>query len=443
MSLFACYALIAFACIELRPLWLDEVIQLIATTSGSIDEFMRSMGDRNPGAAPLGYLTQRPFVLAGGASALWARFPSLLFSILACWSLVRVCNELGMSEIRLLVAGLFMAIPLQFRYATEGRPYSQALCFSLLAMLAFLKMSAAPSARGAFLLVLATVVALYTQPYAILSVCGLVFWDAVTNAKSGKWKIAALGPFCMLVSVLAFLPWYLLETGKWASGIQQHGIPPFHWSRSLAMDVIKSISGDGFLCTAALIVLAGAGFASRSKHKGLLLSAILFSIGGALAGDALMNYFFASRQILFALPGLTILAATGFRELYAKNNAVAIAGLALLLGAAFQKDATMQMNAKENWQAAGGAVAEAARTGRCLEVVPADTLELYDFFAPGLAAQVCDGKPLDSGVVLVSHLYTPAAELASAENHLRDLGFVPVRTIATGGTTITFEDRRK
>ena len=236
-GLFAGYALAAFACVERRPLWLDEVLQLLATSSHSVDDFMRSMGSRNPGAAPLGYLTQVPFVLAGGASALWARFPSVLFSMLACWALLRICRELKKPDVAVLATGLFMVIPLQFRYASEGRPYSEALCFGLLAVLAFLKLSARPSLPWWILCVLAISATLYTQPYAILTVCGVILWDAVTNGKAGNWKRAARGPACLLISLAAFLPWYLLETRKWATGIQEHGIPAFHWTLALLLDL--------------------------------------------------------------------------------------------------------------------------------------------------------------------------------------------------------------
>jgi uncharacterized membrane protein len=130
-GLFACYALAALVCAELRPLWLDEVLQLIATSSHSVDAFMQSMGSRNPGAAPLGYLTQLPFVLADSTSPLWTRFPSVFFSIVSCLALMRICRELKMPEVTLLATVLFMAIPLQFRYASEERPYSEALAFGL------------------------------------------------------------------------------------------------------------------------------------------------------------------------------------------------------------------------------------------------------------------------------------------------------------------------
>jgi uncharacterized membrane protein len=452
-GLFACYALAALACVELRPFWLDEVLQLIATSSHSVDDFMRSMGSNNPGAAPLGYLTQRPFVLAGGPSNLWARLPSVLFSILSCWVLARICRQLSMNAlpnrdregvgalVSILATILFMAIPLQFRYAVEARPYSEALCFSLLAVWAFLKLISGPSLPAAILCVLAIVAALYTQPYAILNVCGVIFWTAFTDARAGNWRRAFLGPACLAIALLAFLPWYLLQTRKWAAGIQEHGIPAFHWTFALLLDVTKSISGDGYLCSAALIFLAAAAFLARPDFRGLLLASVLFPVAGALAGDAFSNYFFASRQILFALPGLVILATLGLLELFRRNKAVAIAASAILLGSAFQKDITMQTKARENWPAAAHAVSEIARNGRCLEVVPASSMELYSFFVPGLETKVCAASPLQKGAALITSLYTTTPELVAAADHFREQGFAPVSSTAIGGTAITLEDR--
>jgi 4-amino-4-deoxy-L-arabinose transferase-like glycosyltransferase len=406
-----------------------------------MDDFMGSMGSRNPGAAPLGYLTGRAFVLLGGTSNLWVRLPSVLFSILSCWALALICRKLKMPHITVPAIVLFMAIPLQFRYATEGRPYSEALAFSLLAVLTFLRLMSGPNVPAAILCVLAIVAALYTQPYAILNVASVIFWSAVTNAKTGNWKRAVLGPACLLIALLTFLPWYLLETRKWAAGIQEHGIPKFNWTLALLLDVAKGISGDGFLCSAALIFLAAVGLLAQPGLRGLLLASILFPICGALAGDAFTNYFFASRQILFVLPGLVILATLGFLELFRRKKGVAIAAIAILLGSAFQKDVTMQTKAKENWPAAASAVADVARNGRCIEVAPATSLELYSFFVPGLQTKVCAASPLQPGAALVSNLYTTTAELTAAADHFHEHGFAPISSTAVGGTTITLEDR--
>ncbi len=263
---------------------MDEVFQLVATSAQSTDDFMRNMGSANPGAAPLGYLTQRPFVMAAGAANLWVRFPSILFSLVSCWALARICRELRSPQITLLATVLFMAMPLQLRYATEGRPYAEALAFSLLAVFVFLKLTASPSVPLSLLFILTIVAALYSQPYSILNVSGVVFWATITNAKKGNWKVAVLGPVCLLISALAFLPWYFLETRKWATGIQAHGIPAFHWTSTLFLDVFKGISGDGVLGSAALLVLAAMAFLARPEFRWVLLAATLFPLCGALGG---------------------------------------------------------------------------------------------------------------------------------------------------------------
>ncbi len=89
-----CYSIAIFACLAIRPLWVDEVIQLIATRSApSVHDMFRSLRI-SVGAAPIGYLIQRPFVRAMGPSTFWARFPSALFSIASCYLLIRICGEL-------------------------------------------------------------------------------------------------------------------------------------------------------------------------------------------------------------------------------------------------------------------------------------------------------------------------------------------------------------
>jgi len=103
---------------------------------------------------------------------------------------------------------------------------------------------------------------------------------------------------------------------------------------------------------------------------------------------------------------------------------------------------SMQTGSKENWPAAAHAVAEIARNGRCIEVVPASTLELYSFFVQGLDTKVCGTAPVQRGAALISNLYTTTAELIAAADHMREQGFAPIQTSAVGGTSITLEDRR-
>ncbi len=424
----AFYTLIAIACSSLRPLWLDEVIQLTVSRAASGPDFMQRIST-NPGAAPLGYLSQRPLALAFGSSLPWPRIPAVLFSVLSFWTLLLVLKELRLC---MHAAWLFLLLPLQFRYATEARPYSEAMFFSLLATLGVLKLYDKPRWSAACLTIAASAATLYTQPYAILSVCGVMFWCARQN-----WKRAAIGSACIAMAVLAFTPWYVMETRAWTLGIHDQGYPPFHWTFGLAADVFKSLSGDGFLCSIALLILIVSALRANSPARGLMLSAVLFSLAGALAGDAFKNYFFASRQILFAVPAVAILATLGFARLYSKSKAIATTVAVILLISALQKDLTMQLNSKEDWPAAARAVSQIANdTGACLQAVPAGTLDLYDLFEPGLPEKRCR-DPLPARIALISDLYTYSADLSAATRRLQDLGFLPVQTTTAGGTTIT------
>src|SRR5260370_41804297 len=84
------YGAIVLSCLTLRPLWLDEVLQLSGTTMRSFADMVRWI-PTNPGAAPLGYFTQRPMILAFGSSPWWWRFPGLVFSLRCCGALLGVC----------------------------------------------------------------------------------------------------------------------------------------------------------------------------------------------------------------------------------------------------------------------------------------------------------------------------------------------------------------
>ncbi len=101
----------------------------------------------------------------------------------------------------------------------------------------------------------------------------------------------------------------------------------------------------------------------------------------------------------------------------------------------------MQMNSRENWPAAAQAVADVAGKGRCIQVVPATSLDLYTYFVPDLKNKICSAMPVQPGAALISSFYTTNAELIAAADHFRDQGFAPVQSTAVGGTSITLENK--
>lgn len=444
LTLLICYTLAVLACLAIRPLWLDEVLQLIVTSSPSITEMNRLI-PFNIGAVPLGYFTQRPFVLAGGPFAFWARLPAALFSVASCWLLILLCRELKISRSTgLLAAGILMVIPAQFRYATEGRPYSEAIFFMLLSMVAIASSARSHRLRTILLGFLAMVAALYTQPYAALAVFGLSAWNALAGFRAKEGPRSAIPLACLCVAGLLFLPWYLFSTQQWNSSIQRSGYPQFHWTSAVALDAFKGLSGGSFLCSLALLVLVAMGIRwSSAGVRGLLLSSALCVLIGVLATDSLRNYFFAARQFLFAVPSLSILAALGLASALRINKVVGTAAAAIFAITALTNDVTMQLNAKEDWPAAAKLLAEVVNQGYCVQMAGADQggVQMYSVFDPPLLSSLCRNRADTPRLALVSNLATATNTLEASEHQLRSKGFTVTRTLAVGGTTIQMEVR--
>ena len=446
------YALILLAAVSIRPLWVDEVVQLTITTSSSVSSMIRSI-PINPGATPLGYLTQHPFVRAFGLSAFSSRFPSIVFSLISCWSLARVCQTLQLPRaVVMLAIGIFMFLPTQFRYAAEARPYAEGLCFSILCVLALIVFLRDPAPAWGAAYGLSLVAAVYTQPYAMLPACGISLWMIMMQAQARQWRNALGNALPLVIPIVAFLPWYLYAEKTWATGIQV-GQFHFNWTSSLVLDVFKSITGGSFVCSAVFIFLAVLGTrsdhlpftASKQPHpRTALIAAAVFASVGAVACDAIAGYFFASRQLLFAVPALAVLAACGIHQIWTENRRLvsAILGAVLLLESV-RIDVAYLSHFKENWPLAAEDVAQAAGKGYCVELVGREvSIALYSLFVPGIENRVCDaGRPMASKVALVSSIYTNPSELEAARVEFQRLGFARRETSAQGGTTVDLEDR--
>lgn len=440
----ACYSAAILACLAIRPLWVDELLRLMSTRRASIRTMLGGIC-LSVGAVPLGYLTQRPFVLAAGPSAFWARFPSAIFTVASCCLLIWICHRLRFAPGSTAVAiAMFMIAPAQLRYAMEGRPYSEALFFGLLAAVALAKLAREPKIATACLAIAAITAALHTQAYVIFAVCGVALWYAVAALRRGERRQALLLAAWLAISTLLFAPWYLAFSQEWHVRMRLSGYPNFHWTPALALDIVKSISGGSLLCSTALLVLAAAGLRGGPPTARLLSSVVLIAIAGPVAEDSLQNYFFAARQILFALPALAILAAIGFTSILRGNRFAALALLSVFGAAALISDASFQINRKEDWRTAAKAVAEVSSHGYC--ILPAVDLsgavELYSVFIPSLASTACGPLEAQTKVALVSNFTMDSAHSAATLEKLQNLGFVSTRTVAAGGTTIHVEERQ-
>ena len=438
------YGIALLACLSLRPLWLDEVLQLAGTMTSSVAALLRWI-PYNIGASPLGYLVQRPFVLAAGPSPFWARLPAAAFSVAGCVATVGLCRALDLPRRAWLFSLLlFVIVPSQFRYAVEARPYSQALWLSILSMVLLLDLLKSPTTTKFGIFTLVNVAALYTQPYSALPAIGMTIGAFCTGLYQNRRRIALRAAVCSIVSITFYIPWYYYSWPTWHTGEQNSAIPQFHWTVSLAQDVFKSLSGSNFLASLLLLALVIVGVLSPllpGQLRLLLLLSAGFVIGSVLIADASKGYFFAARQILFAVPLLVVLAGIGLTQCFERSRPLATMLLIALCGLFLKTDISIAATNTENWEAAAKALEKTSSQGYCLKFAAEQLggVALYAVYVPALRSHICGPLQKESRVAIVWHRYLPASDIPAAEEEVRTAGFVPVQRLTIGGTTIQQE----
>ena len=443
-GLIAVYGVAVLVCLSLRPLWLDEVLQLAGTMTSSVAALLRWI-PYNIGASPLGYLVQRPFVLVAGPSPFWARLPAAVFSVAACVAMVGLCRALELPrKARLFSLFLFAIIPSQFRYAIEGRPYSQALWLGILSMILLLTLFKSSTATKYGVFTLVSVSCLYTQPYSALPAIGMTIWALCTSLPRDRRKVPVIASFCWILSIALYIPWYRYSWPTWNAGEQNSRIPQFHWSSSLAQDVFKSLSGGNFLASLLFVSLVTIGVLTPSvprRLRLLLLFSTAFVIGSVLTADAWKGYFFAARQILFAVPPLVILAGVGLSQCFERSQKLASLLLIALCTLFVKTDMSIATTTTENWEIASRALERTIVQGYCLKFAAEQLggVALYEVYVPGLRSHSCGPLQKESKVAVVWHRYLPPADVTIAEDQVRSAGFVPFQRLTIGGTTIQQE----
>lgn len=365
------FFLAAIALSGVLPLWLDEVIQLGITRDTGPAQLMTALPGQ-PGAAPLGYLTQQAMLSASGYSVRWARFPSAVFMAGTVFLVALIGGELA--------AVLFALFPLTLRYATESRVYSEALFFSTLSTILFIRILKNPTWRGGALYCVALTAAVYTQPYAIFVAPAHIGWALIGR----NFKVAARTAVSVCVSVAAFLPWYLFTRAHWSSGITGAGVH-FAFSAKTPLMLFREVAGAGYWGSGLLLILCALALARKAPRAGFLVLLIAIPVALALAADAMFGYFVATRQILWVLPAIALLAAQGV----AWNRWAGLTLSALLAAFCVWQSFRYFTAPRENWKVAADALEAEVKKGACVVVVPAEQAYSYQFFRPELAETRC------------------------------------------------------
>jgi hypothetical protein len=134
--------------------------------------------------------------------------------------------------------------------------------------------------------------------------------------------------------------------------------------------------------------------------------------------DATLGYFFAGRQLIFALPFLILLAAKGVG-----SRPIAACLLAPLFAASVVVDFRQATNVREDW--ATPAHSLASRAG-CVYVWSPDLLQYLQIYEPSL--KPCDPANLPDEFPYVTTRYSPAADPPK--------GFVKIQSERVGVTDI-------
>jgi hypothetical protein len=386
------YALLLCLLAPLRPLWLDELLQLSDTYQRPLAETVNRVA-HNPGGVPLDYLAENLFVNASGLPLYMAHAFSIICAIggLAC--LIWLVRLLGVAGGWLEAELLYAMLPISLRYAVEARQYGPALALSIGATALLARLDQRPSGWRAFLYAVCLTLGMYTQPYVAFVAAAHLIWAWRRISFRG-----VLGG--VVVAAALFLPWYLYARRFWMQAVANAGYQSsLSWKTPLM--IARELSGGGYLLTAALLALALAGYWRTEmppSNKRLLALWIIVPVPLVMAANTLFHYFFAIRQLLFIVPPLCVLAGEYLPTLHRRWRALGAVALAVVC--CFY-DVRWFSDSKENWSLPAAKARGLIIPGTCVLAAPSSAADLYRLYEPSLPFCAGEGGVKPS-VVLIS-----------------------------------------
>ena len=435
------YLVLLLLLISTKPLWLDELIQLQATSGTSFRQLLQHV-IQNAGGAPLGYVVQHWFLSVLGTNSASARLPSVLAGAGSLGIFLLMHRRLALRGC-ILATGLWIICPMTFRYSLEGRPYMQAMLLAMLAVLAQVRLRETCKASWAILLAACLIATVYSQPYAVFGILGFAACDTWQH-RDLKYLTLTCGAYAL--AGVAFLPWLLTAQAGWVGSISHtHG--GFQWNLPLAAVLFRECVGDGYFAavpTALLGVYGAHVCIRRTRHdpRTPLVAAIVSSIVFALLADARFNYFFAIRQVFYMVPFLLLLVAEGAATLWERRHrSLTIVLVMAFAVASVTKNYHHLADHNEDWDRLSGALIKGVDGGCILlpggesEVIAA----IYGSFRPEISGRLCTSW-LAARVIMPVHSYTdPAGALLTADE-LSARGMVRVSAERIGFARVeTFE----
>jgi 4-amino-4-deoxy-L-arabinose transferase-like glycosyltransferase len=408
----AVYACALAALLPVLSLWLDEIYDLIVARMAHISDVLAYVPHVS-GNVPLNYVVQFASVHLLGFSAFTGRLPSAISSVVACTGVFVLARKLRLRW-PLLATAIFALFPLQLRYALEARPYELALCLSIWATVAFLRVLERPeSVPRAALYGLSIAAGLFTFPYMLFVPLAHLAWAGLDSYRTRRRQPLLAAALAIGIAGLIFAPWYLHSAASWRTAVAIGQLNGTITLRAVPM-ILRELIAAGYV--GSLLVLAGFAYGlTRRQDWPLWLLYFIVPIVCAVAADAWFGYFLAIRQTIFVLAPLALLFTAGVEALPRRPAAIFIAALLITLVVG---NISFFRRSREDWRTA--AIILANET--CIVYSPPDSRNLYTFFVPDLANREC-APGQQPRVALAISPYEPKDSVTERQRLLTNSGY--------------------
>jgi hypothetical protein len=436
------YASALVVAASLLPLRLAELLQLAGSAAPTLTGLLRWVL-LTPGDAPLNYFFEAGAVRSMGHAAWVVRLPSVLFAIGAAWVFwkLAVLANLRRWNIALL---LFLFLPLHYRAATEGRPFEQALFFTLVSYLLLFRLVQAPSIARTASYACVLVACLYSDPSSFFvcvgSILGLLVFMRSEAIRRVIWHALAAAAVAVLLYV-PFMVWKERFQGPyWLWGHDTVYLNQDAWAA-----LFRDFSGGGaigYAVSAALLtgvivalwrlIKAPAQDAAWRLTFVCFLSGSILAIVLSLLTDLLSSKPISPERLLFALPGCLLLFASAMDWLFVKAAPAGwlVAATLFLLVAA--GDYNFLTTHPENFEALSRVAVKELTDDSCVVFLSEKlSRSLFDVIEPRLRQKECLNF-FHKRILLLSHPYVLPDEQADGEDYFRGLNYHEVKRVRAG-----------
>jgi hypothetical protein len=444
----AAYALLLLIAVLVLPLSIDEMLQLLISQQPSFGRFLAWL-PQQPGSSPLGYFVQFPFVFALGISKLGARLASLLFGLGSSYLFLRIAKLIPLRRPYLALA-VFVLLPSQYHFASDGEPFEQSLFLLFLATLFFLHLLRTPTVKLSVWYGLALTLAIYTERFAYLPAIGyLLFLFVFVNTSQARRSIWFALP-ATFAPALLFVPYYLWVRPRSNPGWLFPPLTPGSPS-SVYLQVLHDLAGGGLVGYALSSLLIIGLFAGVWKLFPVPPSALTRSVavfclfGGAITELTVMilldvwnRYPFNSNQALWAMPGVIVSSFSALEWLAPprKRRALAFAIPLSLVALCLIGDAGYLATQPQDLRGEANAIPPLLTGDSCVVFVSQGlSKNLFLMLKPSLESHICQDF-FHQRAVLASHAYVRPDQQENAESFFRGLNFTEVKRLRIGGGQI-------